>query len=1035
MDPASIIGTTSAVISFVDFIGKAVNTARQLSDAGSIDEYERLGKLTTTLESGIASLRKRGEAGDEELSDEEKSALRVAEQCKQIGDSIQHLLGKMRTPEPTSKQQTSMADKLLDKVTRAAKTGRVALVVLWNKQEADDLRRQFDSCTIQLNAHLIRMASLLTEQLPRLSKDMGLMQTKLGHISRDQAPFSRTLMAFDKKFDGTSEKFLLQLERVRKALEVSDLTLHAINHRRILNAIRFKEISVRYDQVSRAEEDTFGWLVEGDSVPSHYNLKISFRDWLATGTGVFHFSGRPGSGKSTLMKFLAQHSETASQLKRWQGDKKLVLATAFLWKAGAKKQRSMGGIVRSLLYAILDKNREDLIPKTFPQHWSPNSWSPWTPAEDMEIPLDSDEIQSALEAIISDQSSGYRYCFFLDGVDEFEDAEIRKRELASTLLRWTSSNPENVKICVSSREEPVFIDLFPLGQRIRLHLVTAGDIRKAIQGVLGKHENFLKFPLDKRGHFIERFVGDSEGVFIWTKLVLDELWSKLDDKQPLEDLHNVLDVVPKDLDEFYERILRSIRNSDAAESSAIFDILITARAEWTDPACLLILDYSFIRDFIDPNLAKIAAIGGSHNTPSGGRKAQIRQIRAQKQAFKDRAPSLFRGMVEVTNTLSQARVDDYRLEESLSFAHRSAYDFLRRRQGKDHCPGVDVKALVLHCLMARVRYGWGLTGWKPSVCQMVSSLIAILPWIEDTTCPQDRISYFRSLAEMDNILVQKQLDPDSTGRLQFAVNILDYEIRYPLPLKSNKLVVSVFNVACWMGLHEYPKWVIQWPGSWVWKETIRIPLLESLCWVEQRFRRDGALIPLIQRLLQDGPYANVLDEHQSPWGTCLTLSIMTGDIFRARGSSWHAISVFLQHGANADVRFWWNGRNGRGGPIRRNDLSLAVGSLTYSLVHRSVLLPEYTGHYPRESELGSHMEDGASLRDLYLRFGPKDRSDILDMIDKSLGLAQPKPEEPTRTNLQTEKFHPSIEQYRHFLRTWWMQVLSVVIGQPLIALY
>lgn len=162
MDPASIIGITSAVISFVDFIGKAVNTARQLSDAGSIEEYERLDKLTATLNTGIASLERRGEAGDRQLSDEEKSALRVAEQCKQIGDSIQRLVGNMRAPEPTSlstsKQQNSMPDKLLGKITRAAKTGRVALIVLWNKQEADDLRRHFDSCTIQLNAHLIRMA-------------------------------------------------------------------------------------------------------------------------------------------------------------------------------------------------------------------------------------------------------------------------------------------------------------------------------------------------------------------------------------------------------------------------------------------------------------------------------------------------------------------------------------------------------------------------------------------------------------------------------------------------------------------------------------------------------------------------------------------------------------------------------------------------------------------------------------------------------------------------------------------------------------
>lgn len=862
------------------------------------------------------------------------------------------------------------------------------------------------------------------------------MQTKLGHISRDQAPFSHTLMAFEKKLDLTSANYLLQLEKVRKAIEVADLTLHAINYRRILNAIRFKEISVRYDQVSKAEKDTFRWLVEKDSVPRHRNLKISFREWLARGTGVFHFSGRPGSGKSTLMKFLAKHSETASQLKLWQGDKKLILATAFLWKAGAKKQRSMDGIVRSLLYTILDNYREDLIPKAFPRHWAPNSWSPWTPVEDMEIPLDSDEIQSALEAIISDQSSGYRFCFFLDGIDEFDDVEIRKRELASTLLRWTSSNPENVKICVSSREEPVFTDLFPLGQRIRLHRVTAGDIRKAIQGILGKHENFLKFHLDEREEFIKRFVRASDGVFIWTKLVLDELWNKLDDKQPLEDLYNILENLPRDLDDFYERILRSIRASDAAESSAILNILITARAEWKDPTCLSVLDYSFIRDFVDPKITR-----SPQNILGQDRKAQILQMEARTQAFKDRAQSLFRGMVEVKETFSHARVNrilsarklfvaHQSIYETLFFTHRSAYDFLRRRQGKNHCPDIDVKALVLHCLMARVRYGWGLTGWRLSVGQMISSLIAILPWIEDTTCPQDRNSYFTSLAEMDNVLVQKQLNgQDMTGHIQFFVNLSFYKIQYPLPLESNKLVVSVFNVACWMGLHDYAKWVMQWPDSWVREETVRIPLLESLCWVEQLFRRDGALIPLIQHLLQDGPYAIVLDEHQSTWETCLTLSIMSGDIFRARSSSWQVISVFLQHGANADVHFWWKMTDKY---IQRSHLKLTMGNLTYSLAQRSILLPEYIESYPTGGEFGSHMADGASLRDIYLHFGPEHRSEILELIDKSLGLAQTKPKEPTRTDLQTKRVHPRIEQYRYFLGTWWMQL---VIGQPLIAIH
>ena len=162
MDPASAIGLTSAVISFVDFIGKVVSTARELSDAGNIEEHERLHALTAALEPGINSLRKRGEAEYWQLSEEEKSAIRVAEQCQQVSGSIQRLVGKMKLPQSkdvaTGKEQVSRTDRILDKVVRSAKTGKVALYVLWKKQEAEDLRRQFDSCTLQLNTHLTRMA-------------------------------------------------------------------------------------------------------------------------------------------------------------------------------------------------------------------------------------------------------------------------------------------------------------------------------------------------------------------------------------------------------------------------------------------------------------------------------------------------------------------------------------------------------------------------------------------------------------------------------------------------------------------------------------------------------------------------------------------------------------------------------------------------------------------------------------------------------------------------------------------------------------
>lgn len=44
-----------------------------------------------------------------------------------------------------------------------------------------------------------------------------------------------------------------------------------------------------------------------------------FLSWLASRSGIFHIHGKLGSGKSTLMKFLASHERTRAEAKKWAG--------------------------------------------------------------------------------------------------------------------------------------------------------------------------------------------------------------------------------------------------------------------------------------------------------------------------------------------------------------------------------------------------------------------------------------------------------------------------------------------------------------------------------------------------------------------------------------------------------------------------------------------------------------------------------------------------------------------------------------------
>jgi hypothetical protein len=45
----------------------------------------------------------------------------------------------------------------------------------------------------------------------------------------------------------------------------------------------------------------------------------SLLNWLSSGAGIFHVSGKLGSGKSTLMKYLCEHDNTKLLLEKWAG--------------------------------------------------------------------------------------------------------------------------------------------------------------------------------------------------------------------------------------------------------------------------------------------------------------------------------------------------------------------------------------------------------------------------------------------------------------------------------------------------------------------------------------------------------------------------------------------------------------------------------------------------------------------------------------------------------------------------------------------
>lgn len=106
---------------------------------------------------------------------------------------------------------------------------------------------------------------------------------------------------------------------------------------RILDSLYFEQMHTRHATIKPSYADTFAWIFDDDTT--------HFKSWLRRDSGLFWVRGKAGSGKSTLMKFLSDHSQTPAILEQWAGAKRLVTASFYFWNAGSAMEKSHEGLL------------------------------------------------------------------------------------------------------------------------------------------------------------------------------------------------------------------------------------------------------------------------------------------------------------------------------------------------------------------------------------------------------------------------------------------------------------------------------------------------------------------------------------------------------------------------------------------------------------------------------------------------------------------------------------------------------------------
>lgn len=109
--------------------------------------------------------------------------------------------------------------------------------------------------------------------------------------------------------------------QLQKLFDLSEEVYQTIAQQRILKGLSFKDMHGRFEAVDTAHYQTFEWIFKDSIIEDgrDHSARESFIHWLSCGTGIFHISGKMGSGKSTLMKFLCDHDRTEAELQKWAG--------------------------------------------------------------------------------------------------------------------------------------------------------------------------------------------------------------------------------------------------------------------------------------------------------------------------------------------------------------------------------------------------------------------------------------------------------------------------------------------------------------------------------------------------------------------------------------------------------------------------------------------------------------------------------------------------------------------------------------------
>jgi len=194
-----------------------------------------------------------------------------------------------------------------------------------------------------------------------------------------------------------------------------------------------------------------------------------------------------------------------------------------------------------------------------------------------------DDLLNLFQQIMNQTTFDGKLILFLDALDEFNGFPETIADFLTTLAGDQSHKRVlDIKICFSSRPWDVFVERFDKCSGFKLQDWTQPDIARYTTDHLANITNLippdalaaesLSGSASPMNEIVDYIIDHAEGVFLWVRLVLNEL-GQLSDRTP-ENLRAELDRLPTELQAYYDRTIARIHPHNRYDAYILLEMVL-----------------------------------------------------------------------------------------------------------------------------------------------------------------------------------------------------------------------------------------------------------------------------------------------------------------------------------------------------------------------------------------------------------------------------------------------------------------------------